>query len=58
MKQKRELGKHFEYRLTEVDGRLRNKKNPNHKDIVEKLIKSFQNKGCHMSVKLHFLCSH
>ena len=30
----------------------------NKKELVKKLIKSYQNIGCRMSVKLHFLCSH
>ena len=37
---------------------LENKKDPNYKELVKKLIKSYQNMGCLMSVKLHFLCSH
>ena len=41
-----------------VDGFLRNKKDPNYKELVKTLIKSYQNMGCRMSVKLHFLCSH
>ena len=41
-----------------VDGFLGNKKDPNYKKLVKKLIKSYQNMGCRMSVKLHFLCSH
>ena len=41
-----------------VDGFLRNKKDPNYKDLAENLIKSFQNQGCRMSIKLHFLCWH
>ena len=41
-----------------VDGFLGNKKNPHYKEFVEQLIKSYQNIGCHMSVKLHFLWSH
>ena len=39
------------------DGFLENKKDPNYKELVKKLIKSYQNIGCRMSVKLHFLCS-
>ena len=42
----------------EVDGFLGNKKGPNYKELVKKLIKSYQNMVCCMSVKLHFLCSH
>ncbi|CAK8696271.1 unnamed protein product [Clavelina lepadiformis] len=41
-----------------VDGFLGNKRDRNYKELVEKLIKSYQNMGCRMSVKLHFLCSH
>ena len=41
-----------------VDGFLRNIKDSNYKELVKKLIKSYQNMGCRMSVKLHFLCSH
>ncbi|CAK8696138.1 unnamed protein product [Clavelina lepadiformis] len=41
-----------------VDGFLGNKRDKNYKELVEKLIKSYQNMGCRMSVKLHFLCSH
>ena len=41
-----------------VYGFLGNKTDPNYKELVEKLIKSYQNMGCRMSVKLHFLCHH
>ena len=41
-----------------VDRFLGNKKEPNYKELVKKLIKSYQNMGCPMSVKLYFLCSH
>ena len=41
-----------------VDGFLTSKKDPIYKELVKKLIKSYQNMGCLMSVKLHFLCSH
>ena len=41
-----------------VNGFLENKKNQNYKELVKKLIKSYQNMGCRMSVKLHFLCFH
>ena len=41
-----------------VNGFLGNKRNQNYKELVKKLIKSYQNTGCRMSVKLHFLCSH
>ena len=40
-----------------VNGFLGNKRNQNYKELVKKLIKSYQNMGCCMSVKLHFLCS-
>ena len=41
-----------------VNGFLGNKRNQNYKELVKKLIKSCQNMGCRMSVKLYFLCSH
>ena len=41
-----------------VNGFLENKRNQNYKELVKKLIKSYQNMGCRMSVKLHLLCSH
>ena len=41
-----------------VNGFLGNKRNQNYKELVKKFIKSYQNMGCRMSVKLHFLCSH
>ena len=41
-----------------VDGFLTSKKDPIYKELVKKLIKSYQNMGCRISVKLHFLCSH
>ena len=41
-----------------VNGFLGNKRNQNYQELVKKLIKSYQNMGCRMSVKLHFLCSH
>ena len=41
-----------------VNGILRYKRNQNYKELVQKFIKSYQNMGCRMSVKLHFLCSH
>ena len=41
-----------------VDGFLGNKKDPNYKELMKKLIKSYQNMGCRMSVEPHFLCSH
>ena len=41
-----------------VDGFLGNKKDPNYKELVKKLIKSYQNMGRRISVKLYFLCSH
>ena len=34
------------------------KKDRNYQEWVEKLVKSYQNIGCRMSVKLHFLSSH
>ena len=40
-----------------VDGFLGNKKDPNYKESVKKLIKSYQNISSRKSVKLHFLCS-
>ena len=41
-----------------IDRFLANKKDPNYKELVKKLIKSYQNMGCRMSEKLHFQCSH
>ena len=41
-----------------VDGFLGNKKDPNYKELVKKLIKSYENMGFRRSVKFHFLCSH
>ena len=41
-----------------VNGFLGNKRNQNYKELVKKLIKSYQNMGCCMSVKLCLLCSH
>ena len=41
-----------------VNGFLGYKRNQNYEELVKKLIKSYQNMGCRMSVKLHFLCSH
>ena len=41
-----------------VNGLLGNIRNQNYKKLVKKLIKSYQNICCRMSVKLHFLCSH
>ena len=42
-----------------VNGFLGNTRNQNYKELVEKLIiKSYQNMGCCMSAKLHFLCSY
>ena len=37
-----------------VNGFLGNKRNQNYKELVKKPIKSYQNMGCCMSVKLHF----
>ena len=37
---------------------LGNKKEPNYQELVARLMKSFQNMGCRMSLNLHFLCSH
>jgi len=33
-------------------------KDPNYKEIMKGLITTYQMMGCHMSLKLHFLCSH
>ena len=41
-----------------VNGFLGNKRNQNYQKLIKKLIKSYQNTGCRMSVKLHFLCFH
>ena len=37
-----------------VNGFFGNEGNQNYKELVKKLIKSYQNMGCRMSVKLHF----
>ena len=41
-----------------VEGFLVNRKDPNYRELVARLIGNFQNMGCRMSLKLHFLCSH
>ena len=41
-----------------VNGFLAYKRNQNYKELMKKLIKSYQNMGCRMSVKLDFLYSH
>lgn len=41
-----------------VKGFLGNNKVSNYKEIVEDMVKQFQNLGCNMSVKLHYLHSH
>ena len=38
-----------------INGFLGNKRNQNYKELEKKLIKSYQNIGCRMSVKLHFM---
>ena len=35
-----------------------NKKDPNFKSIVETMLQKYQNLGCNMSLKVHFLNSH
>ena len=37
---------------------LATKKDPNYRESVERLTRSFQNMGCQRPLKLHFLCSH
>ena len=37
---------------------LENKKNPNHRNIVENMLANFQKLGCRTSVKVHFLHFH
>ena len=37
-----------------VNGFLGNKRNQNYQELMKKLIKSYQNMGYRMSVKLHF----
>lgn len=37
---------------------LGNNKAPNYKEVVEKLLKTYRNLGCNMSLKIHFLHSH
>jgi len=41
-----------------VHGFLGNRKDPNYKDVVARLIESYKNMGCRMSLKVHFLHSH
>ncbi|MGR0202217.1 hypothetical protein, partial [Klebsiella pneumoniae] len=41
-----------------VEGFLGNNKDPNYRILVERLLKTFRNLGCLMSVKVHFLHSH
>ena len=41
-----------------VEGFLGNRKDPNYRELVARLIRSFQNMGYRMPLKLHFLCSH
>lgn len=62
--------KNFESHLTEcelaawhsfikvVDGFLGNHKADNYEELVNNLLTSFKNMGCHMSLKIHFLFSH
>ena len=45
--------------LTEViKNFLGNKKAGNHKDLLEELLSSFEEMGCNMSIKLHYLKSY
>ena len=37
---------------------LGNKKAVNYEEIVKNMVSNFQNMGCHMSLKLHYLHSH
>jgi hypothetical protein len=41
-----------------VTGFLGNRRADNYKDIVEELLSSYQELGCNMSMKIHFLSSH
>jgi hypothetical protein len=41
-----------------VTGFLGNRRADNYKDFVEELPSSYQQLGCNMSVKIHFLSSH
>ena len=41
-----------------VTGFLGNNKAPNYKDLVSRMIKAYENMGCRMSLKLHYLHSH
>ena len=36
----------------------RNRKAPNYREIVGELLQSYQDMGCNMSLKIHFLDSH
>ena len=37
---------------------LENRKAPNYREIVGELLQSYQDMGCNMSLKIHFLDSH
>lgn len=41
-----------------VNGFLGNNKDPNYKQLIAKLLDSYKNLGCRMSLKVHFLHSH
>lgn len=41
-----------------VYGFLGNKKEANHKQLIQNLLQTYQKLGCRMSLKIHFLHSH
>lgn len=41
-----------------IQGFLRNKKDPNYKEIVSNMLDKFKKLGCNMSLKLHILYDH
>lgn len=44
--------------ITDIDDFLGKKKSINYKDHIANMLKAFQNLGCNMSIKVHFLFSH
>ena len=44
--------------ITDIDDFLGKKKSVNYKDHIANMLKAFQNLGCNMSIKVHFLFSH
>ena len=41
-----------------IEGFLGNNKSPNYESLVRDMLQKFQNLGCNMSLKIHFLFSH